>query len=272
MAKQRFGINDGYRGTVGTVIGYQWRGKWCLRARPRFVHNPRTEVQQRNRMLFKEVVLMASTLRSALHKGLHVKALEAQMTECNYFYHRNKACFSLEEGRLAVDYENLQVSEGPVAPVGFGEPEGESETLTVPFEKNPLHARAGSDDEVRLLAVCMEMDDMRMSPPAYRRSKSVSITLPTEWEGKEVHLYGFVTDYEGRASASTYIGVLMNGLSDEREADLHEELALEDVTSHNPVVWVVSGLEGGAVAHDELGVGAYYALSTAKHRGDELLE
>ena len=28
MAKQRFGINDAYRGSVGTVIGYEWRGKW----------------------------------------------------------------------------------------------------------------------------------------------------------------------------------------------------------------------------------------------------
>ena len=46
MAKQRYGINDGYRGTVGTVIGYLWRGKWCLRARPRYVNHPRTERQR----------------------------------------------------------------------------------------------------------------------------------------------------------------------------------------------------------------------------------
>ena len=42
MAKQRNGINDAFRGSVGTVIGYEWRGQWCMRARPRYVHNPRT--------------------------------------------------------------------------------------------------------------------------------------------------------------------------------------------------------------------------------------
>ena len=56
MAKQRYGINDAYQGTVGTVIGYEWRGKWCLRARPRMVRNPRTEAQQVNREVFKCVV------------------------------------------------------------------------------------------------------------------------------------------------------------------------------------------------------------------------
>ena len=76
MAKQRFGINDGYRGTVGTVIGYQWRGKWCLRARPRFVRNPRTERQQRNRDLFKASVQLAGSMKEALRflRGFHPAA------------------------------------------------------------------------------------------------------------------------------------------------------------------------------------------------------
>ena len=51
MAKQHYGINGGYRGAVGTVIGYEWNGRWCLRSRPRRVHNPRTERQQQLRQL-----------------------------------------------------------------------------------------------------------------------------------------------------------------------------------------------------------------------------
>lgn len=69
MAKQRYGINDGYRGTVGTVIGYMWRGRWCLRARPRSVRNPRTEKQQHNRELFKQMVFLASAFKQALRQG-----------------------------------------------------------------------------------------------------------------------------------------------------------------------------------------------------------
>lgn len=211
MAKQRFGINDGYRGTVGTVIGYQWRGQWCLRARPRSVRNPRTAVQQMNRALFKEVVRYAATLKSTLRIGLHGKAVEAHMTECNLFAHINKGCFSLDgEGRLAVVHEDLVVSRGPLAPVGFGEPTVTDACVTVPFEKNPLHARAESDDEVFLFALCPALGASLLSSPAYRRTKSVSLLLPDEWQGHEVHLYGFVADHTGRASESTYLGCLSN--------------------------------------------------------------
>ncbi len=70
MAKQRFGVNDAYRGTVGTVIGYEWRGRWCLRARPLHVRNPRTAKQQSNRQLFKQMVDLASHMKFADGGGL----------------------------------------------------------------------------------------------------------------------------------------------------------------------------------------------------------
>jgi hypothetical protein len=272
MAKQRFGINDAYRGSVGTVIGYQWRGQWCLRAKPRFVKNPRTEAQQRNRELFKQAVRFAGDLRIALLYGMREKALEAHMTDCNYFYHKNKDCFALKEGRLVVDYAGLRVSDGPVAPVGFDTPAVEGREVTLAFEKKPLHMRAGFDDEVRLMALCPEENEMMMSGSVPRRGKSISIMLPAHWEGRELHLYGFVTDYVGRASASTYIGMLMDGADDERELDRTEELALEDVASDNAVVGVAGSLEGGAVAHNKLGIRSHHVLGAPHDGGDELRE
>ena len=120
MAKQRFGVNDAYRGTVGTVIGYEWRGKWCLRARPLHVRNPRTAKQQSNRQLFKQMVDLASHMKFALRKGLRGMSLGMHVTECNLFVKRNKECFSLDaEGRMVVDWERLIVSEGEVAAPGF---------------------------------------------------------------------------------------------------------------------------------------------------------
>ena len=286
MAKQRFGINDGYRGTVGTVIGYQWRGQWCLRARPRFVHNPRTERQQQNRQLFKAVWSFATQLRMPLRTSLRQTALESHMTECNRFMHLNKGLFAIDtEGRLTVDYENLAVSEGPVVPVEFRTPilpsvetqqaaslQRDNCSIVVPFEKNPLHRQANGDDEVYVLALCPDLEDNRLSASAYRRQKSINITLPDEWQGHEVHLYGFVVDYAGRASESAYIGCLVDGADNEGEADGGAELALEDVTSNDTVMWVVSGLESCTMTHDELGVWRGKPLGAAKDGGDELRE
>ena len=124
MAKQRFGINDAYRGTVGTVIGYEWRGRWCLRAKPLRVRNPRTVKQQNNRLLFKQMVRLASSMKMVLRKGLRKRSLEQHMTECNQFVKYNKECFSLDGGqRMVVDWEMLIISEGSVAVPVFSAPD-----------------------------------------------------------------------------------------------------------------------------------------------------
>lgn len=202
MAKQRFGINDGYRGTVGTVIGYEWRGRWCLRSRPRYVNNPRTEAQQEHRMLFRDMVRLASRMTRVLRRGMRAAALEERMTEGNLFVKMNKDCFTPQ----GIDYENLVVSTGPVAPVAFTEVELDAEgVLHARFEKNPLHLRADGDDEVRVYAYCPSLGQGCLSEPVYRRSKRLDMALPDQWAGLEVHFYGFVEDYEQRASETVYL-------------------------------------------------------------------
>ena len=202
MAKQNYGILDGYRGTVGPVIGYQWRGRWCLRARPRRVHNPRTEAQQEHRMLFRDMVKLAGHLKQALRTGLRMASLAEKMTECNLFVKMNKEHFTPQ----GVDYRALEISRGPVAPVAFVEAEvGEDNVLRVTFEKNPLHMRANGDDEIYVYAFCPAEQRGVLSAPVYRRSKSLSLSLPDEWSGQEVHFYGFVVDYQQQASETVYI-------------------------------------------------------------------
>ena len=236
MAKQRFGINDAYRGTVGTVIGYEWRGKWCLRSRPLRVRNPRTAKQQNNRLLFKQMVDLASHMKMALRKGLRGVSLGMHITECNLFVKRNKECFSLDaEGQLVVDWERLIVSEGElVAPV-FQAASLQTGSVVVPFAPCAEGERASGDDEVYLYAYCPEMEQGVLSAPAYRRMGSVQLTLPERWQGKEVHLYGFAVDYEGNASDTTYIGSL-SPVETRQAASLRMETEKAQQTNSHSVV------------------------------------
>ena len=222
MGKQTEGINSGFRGTVGTVVGYMWRGQWCMRARPRFYHDAKTEAQLEQRELFKATVAYAGRVREVLRTGFHAPALAAHKTECNYFLKVNKGCFAMADGELAVDYEHLRVSEGPVAPVGFGEAVLQSDTvISIPFEKNPEHRRAYSDDKVYVAAFCdnppQYYDDALLSLPVYRRTGSITVSLPDAWAGCEVHLYGFVQDNAGRTSDSVYLGAVMLEYTPEQE-------------------------------------------------------
>ena len=244
MAKQRYGINDAYRGTVGTVIGYEWRGKWCLRSRPSHVHNPRTEKQQANRSLFRQMVDLAGSMKTALRKGLRHVSLGMHVTECNLFLKRNKGRFSLDaDGKLSVDWEQLIVSEGtlpaplfvtptptppcregmatqakgmtlqndnvmrqPVPSLQGGVAHGAGVGATFSFLPHAEGVRACGGDEVYVYAYCPEMGEGVLSAPAYRRTGVVTLTLPERWQGKEAVFYGFAVDYEGKASESIYIG------------------------------------------------------------------
>lgn len=220
MAKQSYGILDGYRGTVGPVIGYQWRGRWCLRARPRFVSNPRTEKQQAHRMLFRDMVQTAGHLTGALRYGLRQASLEQGMTEGNLFVKMNKHCFTPQ----GVDYENLALSAGPVAPVAFDAATVDAQgVLQVTFEKNPLHMRADAGDMVRLALYCPDLKRLVVSAAVQRRAKRLAVALPDDWAGHAFHLWGFVQDYQQRASECQYIPLAANGEGQEKQSTEHND-------------------------------------------------
>lgn len=207
MGKLCQGIWGGYSGRIGNVISYQWRGRWCARTRPAAFHDARTPKQLEQRSRFRQTLHLASRVKQVLQLGLRQVSLAHHMTECNYFMKVNNPCFTLEEGRLKVDYENFVFSEGPVAPVAFMAPELVDErTLKIEFEKNPLHKAAQSDDRVYVLLHCPELDAFMLSLPVYRRSKALTVELPEHWVGKSLHLWGFVVDSVGRSSMTLYIG------------------------------------------------------------------
>lgn len=214
MAKQTSGINGGYRGKVGNVVGYMWRGQWCVRSKPRDFHDAKTEKQLEQRAFFKASVDYAGRMKEILRVGFHCPALAVHKTECNYFLMVNKRCLSWDSETLAVDYENLRVSEGPVAPVAFTSIERGmmSNELVIGFEKNPEHRNCNSSDKVYVAAICASRGEAMLSLPVYRRMRSITVPLPSAWEGEEVHLYGFVQDYAGRCSESMYISLQGDGL------------------------------------------------------------
>lgn len=223
MAKISNGINDGFRGKVGTVVGYMWRGQWCMRAKPRFYHDAKTEAQLEHRALFKATVAYAGQVKEVLHVGLHRPALDAHKTECNYFLKINNGCFSMSDYGLVIFYEILRVSEGPVAPVAFRVPEWVDErTVTVAFEKNPERRRANSDDKVYVAVFNATSGEATLSLPVYRRMKSITVALPEGWERKDVYLYGFVQDNDGRTSDS----VCLNEIREEDYEETGDEASV----------------------------------------------
>ncbi|MDY6370916.1 MAG: DUF6266 family protein [Bacteroidales bacterium] len=93
MAKLEQGILGPFRGKVGTVVGYLWRGRQVVRAYRREINYPNTEMQQAEREWFVGMVRFAATARQALLLGLRERAARDVMTEGNAFVRMNKGCF-----------------------------------------------------------------------------------------------------------------------------------------------------------------------------------
>lgn len=226
MATISTGYLGGFSGSLGPVVGYQWRGRWCLRAKPQLVKNPRTEEQQRHRMMFREEVRLAARMNWVLRETLEELSLAEGLTPCNYFVKDNQRCFGFDGERLTVDWSRLALSHGPVAPVAFDVPEvTEGTVLTIDFEKNPLHVSAGQYDKVYLYVFCPEVEQGFLSAPVYRRAQRLSVALPEVMAGREVQLWGLVQDGAGRWSETIYIGY---GPLEETEDEV-EEMRMEEV-------------------------------------------
>lgn len=202
MAKIDQGYMGGFRGKLGPAVGYRWRGRWCVRTLPARVRNPRTEAQQAHRMEFRAMVRLAGRFRPAVNVGFHALALEGGMTECNLFVHRNHRC--LTAGGL--DYGRLEVSRGPVAPVGPAPWQVDAQgVLRVAWERNPLRRQASADDTVRLFVYNATLGQGLALLAAARRARRLEALLPDGWGAMELHLYVFVQDAQGRVSDSAYV-------------------------------------------------------------------
>ena len=196
----------GFSGKLGPVVGYNWRGRWCMRALVEG-RNPRTERQQAHRDLFRQQVQLASRFNWVLRQTMQAPSLELGMTPCNLFVHCNQAAFGEEAGRLTVEWERLVLAAGPVAPVAFTDIEvSEPTVLTLSFERNPTRGRANQYDSVSVFVYCDELGQGFWSAPVHRRAGRLAVALPDAFAGCEVQLWGLVQDRNGRWADSVYIG------------------------------------------------------------------
>ena len=207
MAKLEQGILGPFRGKVGTVVGYLWRGQAVVRAYVREINYPNTAAQQAERDWFVSMVRFASAVRPALQKGFRRAAAEARMYETNWFVKSNKRHFrTQEDGSVAVDYQRLALSSGSVAPVAAESARVDAEgVLEVRFDGQRQLRRSKAADEVTLVAYNARERKAVIASTVERRTGRVAVRLPDGWQRDELHCYLFAVDAQGEASASCYI-------------------------------------------------------------------
>lgn len=207
MAKYFQGILGPFQGKVGTVVGYMWRDKWCMRARPRCYHDRQSEAQLAQRSRFKQMIQFASPATPLLKRGLRAMAAAEGLTEGNCFLRINHGCFPGEAGNSGnsgysgIDYRGLQFSRGTLPAVqGVEYERGEGGAVEVRWARG----LGRGSDTVHVYAYCPAAATGLAVAAAERGRRGVRFLLPEGFAMEEVHLWVFAEGKDGNVSATQY--------------------------------------------------------------------
>ncbi|MBQ9417208.1 MAG: hypothetical protein IJU19_01365 [Bacteroidales bacterium] len=212
MAKVNLGILDGFNGKVGTVVGYSRYGKDWMRAYTDEVSDRRSGEQLLVRARFRLLSLVGSGMLTALQVGLAEAPRRHGNTPSNTFMHLNWVnATGATPAAVEVDYASLQLSEGHLPQPSFSQASfAQSQSVSVEFPTHSDLPKTSDDDLVYLFVYQPESNMGLLSPAVSRSTGSISLLVPSEWVGLDVHVYGFaIGDGEenaGMRSSTAYLG------------------------------------------------------------------
>lgn len=209
------GILDGFYGKVGTVVGSFWKGIPLMRKWVRTISNPRTDEQKLVRSEFALLGAMSGQFTPAINIGLKGRADKVKSTPQGEFVKMNWDTIEGDNpASLTVGYDKIALSDGSFTGVEFGTP-----SFTNPLEvavtitnKNLDAPGANATDPLVVAAYCPDMaQGVTSAGVATRSDSSVTLHVPSSWQGMNVHVYGFVMPSLGaknrdNASPTVYIG------------------------------------------------------------------
>ncbi len=120
MATLQNGINGGFSGKVGNVVGYQLNGKWIIRSLPKTSRKNKkgTSAQKACRTGFRKMQYFLSPIVNFIRIGFNMESKKRMMTAHNVAKSYNMLNAQLPDGtivyeKVCVSYGNLLEVENP---------------------------------------------------------------------------------------------------------------------------------------------------------------
>ncbi|WP_298152961.1 DUF6266 family protein [Flavobacterium sp.] len=206
MGKFEKGILGGFRGTIGPVVGANWRGLDVMRSRPKRGSRVASAKQLQQRMAFALVIRFITPIRALLDNYFGQPANERSRFDLASSFFLREAVTGVYPD-MSIDYARVMITKGDLAGVqdaaltalALG-------TLQFTWADNSGQPEAVSND--LLLAVVYNPDKARFlySHVEQRSSGLLSLSVPDAWAGDAVHCWlGFTALGGHRASTSVYL-------------------------------------------------------------------
>ncbi|WP_207420215.1 DUF6266 family protein [Desertivirga brevis] len=208
MGKFSNGIFGNFYGKIGNVVGSSWRGIDYLKSLPKINKNrvpTQAQVEQQHR--FALMTDFLAPLRPLLDVGYKNQAKKA--TAYNVALSENiKNAITGNYPQFLVDFPALSLSSGVLLlPTNLAVAAAAELKVDFSWTDNSGKGKSLKTDNVFTLAFCPELDEVEYTlSEATRENGSLSMTLPAEWDGKEVETYLFMASANGKEVTRTYYG------------------------------------------------------------------
>lgn len=212
MATLKNGVNGGFSGTVGSVIGSSWKGIDYMKGKHRLkkYRKPPTGKQQFTRDKFKEIGEFFVSFKDVLRVGLGQRNLK-RMTPYNLAFKLNKNAFERTGDTIRIDFSRIVLSKGAaVSKPGMCSVEWrEGPELDVRWEIFGHCLTERPTDRIVLTAYCEEEPEA-ISDIGHRTRAhcEMRVAIPQNWVDRTVHVYLFMVSEKGLCSETVYVGPL----------------------------------------------------------------
>lgn len=209
MAILAQGILGGFRNKVGTVIGFFWKGKAVMRGYKDL--GPKSTYSEEQLLVqtrFGALGKLALKFLMAITPGFYKLASRKKMTASNIFVKKNwEMTHSTVPGIATIDYPELILSQGELNNVDFGRPSFDN-PLEIEVTYTTVSPYDDSNDKVYIFAYTPDANDSLMSEGVKRDTGSISMTVPSHWNGLKVYVWGMTQSAKDKKaySDSSYIG------------------------------------------------------------------
>lgn len=210
MGTIKKGILGGFSGTVGTVVGANWRGMDVIRSRPKSSGSNPTPLQILQRQKFALAIKFQNSLR-AMQSRLYGDNSGVKSRVNLAAAYLLKEVVTEENGNVFLQMDKVLITKGDLT--GFQNLEKTANTgekIVFSWEDNSSQAMANVTDLFCTAVYEEESGEFNVQEgPEQRSGGAATVTLPTSWNGKSVHVFAFFqNELQDKACNSVYLGTV----------------------------------------------------------------
>ena len=208
MATYKKGILGPFLGSVGPLVGVNYRGKDVMRTKPKKTTKPPTPAQLLQRAKFALAMQFLNPAKELLNTYYGTPEGSQSRYNLAVSYHLSEVLFLVGD-TWEIRYDQAMYAKGSLLPAeNLQCTVAATNTLQLTWNNNAAQAGCKPTDQLMVVVFEPEAKEYAFFMKVASRSEAeVSLTLSPQWSGKKIHVYGFMAAENGKGnSGSLYLG------------------------------------------------------------------